>query len=109
MDIVAEVAVLALRQHAHARARAAVGRRRLDAHRQGPDEAVEAARVLEVPADPAVADLLGAEIVAPLRLLDPVVHFRSSAKAERHRPGPPSPASAATHPAQQAEAPVGAE
>src|SRR3546814_325102 len=99
MDIVAEVAVLALRQHAHARARAAVGRRRLDAHRQGLDEAVEAARVLEIPADPAVADLFGAEIVAPLRLLDAVVHCRSSAKAERHRPAPPSLASAAIKPA----------
>src|SRR3546814_4530899 len=50
MDIVAKIAVLALRQHPHPRARPAIGRRRLRAHRQRFDEGVETARILQVPA-----------------------------------------------------------
>src|SRR3546814_10211140 len=41
MDVIAKIAVLALGAHPHAGARAAVGRRRLHAHRQRFDESVE--------------------------------------------------------------------
>src|SRR3546814_9767083 len=74
MDVIAKIAVLALGEHPHAGARAAVGRRRLHAHRQRFDESVEAAGVLEIPAYPTVVQRLGAEIIAALRLLDTVVH-----------------------------------
>src|SRR3546814_9559832 len=74
MDIVAEVAVLAFGDHSHPRARTAISRRRLGAHRQRFDEAVEPGRILQVPADPAVIQRLGAEIFAALGFLDAVVH-----------------------------------
>src|SRR3546814_14762300 len=67
MDVIAKIAVLALGEHPHAGARAAVGRRRLHAHRQRFDESVEAAGVLEIPAYPTVVPRLGAEIIAALR------------------------------------------
>src|SRR5690606_1354519 len=81
MDIVAEIAVLALRNHPHPRARAAIGRRRLDANRQRLDESVEAAGILEVPADPTILERLRAEMVPALRFLDAVVHTCRSASS----------------------------
>src|SRR3546814_2806599 len=54
VDIVAEIAVLALGQHPHAGAWAAIERRRLSAYRQRFEEGVKAAGILEAPAYPAI-------------------------------------------------------
>src|SRR3546814_16970622 len=75
------IAVLALRDHPHPRAGPAISRRRLGANRQRLDEAVEAVLVLEIPAQPAAVEFLGAEMVAALRFLDAVVHTCRSASS----------------------------
>ena len=69
MDIVAQIAVLARRQHPHAGARPAVLGRAFEAHRQRFDKGVEPARVLEVPADPAALQRLGTEMIRALGVL----------------------------------------
>src|SRR5690606_4932654 len=64
MDIIAEIAVFALREHAHAGARPPVRGRRLGADREGLEIGVEPRGVPEIPADPAIIQRFRAEIIA---------------------------------------------
>src|SRR5690606_29982255 len=81
MDIAAEIAVPALRKHAHTGTRPAIRGRRFGADRQRFKIGVEPRGVPEVPANPAVVERHRAEMFAALRFLDTVVHTCRSASS----------------------------
>ena len=78
MDIIAEIAVLARRNHPQPRGRATVRRRRIAAHLQRLDQRIEARRVLQVPGDPAITQRL----VMKMRLC-PVTELIQPARRNR--------------------------